>query len=79
MKKIRRFAVGENAILLSAEQMRQIGGGSVQCITDACEVWIDGEKKYDGTCAIDMEGDYCYCKTEYGNFAPSRPYNGCEA
>lgn len=82
MRKIKKFAFGQNTILLSAEEMRQIGGGKVSCSTGECDVYVtEGDNKfhYSGTCKINMELDYCFCYTKQGNFTPTSGTNGCQA
>jgi hypothetical protein len=74
MKKIRRFAVVENAILLTAEQMRQIGGGAQSCNTGSCTAtlyWSDGRvEDLSGTCSSKTENGnlICYCNTAQGAY-----------
>ena len=86
MRKIRKFAVGGNAILLTAEQMRQIGGGAQKCNTGACEAflyWYDGTvDTVSGTCASKPVGNslFCYCSTPEGNYGQDvREKNDCIA
>lgn len=81
MRKIKKFAVGRNGILLSAEQMHQIGGGKVSCSTGECDVYVTENNKtvhYAGTCQVNISLDYCYCHTSKGDFVPTSSTNGCQ-
>lgn len=78
MKKNRRFSVSENASVLSAEEMRRIsGGGSTNCISSQCEVYIDGGYSCSGSC-VEYNGG-CSCKVgDYYYDATGSNENYCQ-
>lgn len=70
MKKIRRFSLNENSVLLSAEQMQMLTGGALSsvCKVGACYViWAYPEVRYEyGICAEQFGECYCHVPSGVG-------------